>query len=598
MRKPPTILYRMLAGDLLRLLGVTTVALVAVIAFAGALKPLSDGRLTLDQALKFMGYLLIPMTQFALPFAAGFAATLTYHRFASDNEAMAASAAGLGHKALLTPALILGSVLALVLGIMSFEVIPPLLRDAQRVLVTDGTRVLASQLNRGESVRITFGGSDSVDLYADRAYPPQVPEPGTDAALRGVSRVITLDGVLAIQARAEGDPVYASAERVFMFVFDDDGGETSVQLIFENASSNATESGGEGKAERITLHRLRLPTELTDDPKFLNWSQMSEAIARPRSMNRTDQAARVLAARLRERDAAIELTGAIEQTGRIVLQVDSPFETLRGETITLDGARLLHDPVIPTPDPEVEDPERARRRAQRERLDRWRVIPATEGAPIRVVSTSPDGNSRTRLAKIAWIELPIERPSDTETVTRFEVTLEDIITLDGDVALPVELTGSEPARAELTISNLMPIGFDDSTLSELPIKELLEYARDESLMPHELTPRVRAVAKEVRERVDRQRREIMSKRHERLAFSAACIVMVLVGAAVAMTLRDSLPLPVYLWSFIPALACILSISAGQRAVYRNGEIGLVLLWGGVAVLLAIFLRVYSRLRRH
>ncbi|MEM1424831.1 MAG: LptF/LptG family permease, partial [Planctomycetota bacterium] len=302
MRKPPVILHRLLAGDMVRLLVVTTIALVAVIAFAGALKPLADGRLTLGQALRFMGFLIVPMLQFALPFAAGFAATLAYHRFASDNEAMAASAAGLGHKSILTPALALGASLSLLLGVMSFEVIPPLLRDAQRVLVTDGTRVLASQLNQGESVRLRFGGSEAIDLFADRAYPAQAPAPGTPAYERGVDRVITLEGVLVVDARATERATYASAERIFLLLYDDEGtGETSVELILENTRATLDGAGGRGDSQRMFFQRMSLPSEIADDPKFLSWSQMAHAERNPRVMNKTDRNARVLEARLVER---------------------------------------------------------------------------------------------------------------------------------------------------------------------------------------------------------------------------------------------------------------------------------------------------------
>ncbi|GAB4552694.1 MAG: hypothetical protein Tsb0013_15040 [Phycisphaerales bacterium] len=598
MRKPPLILHRLLMGDMLRLLGVTTVALVAVIAFAGALKPLADGRLTLDQALTFMGFLIVPMTQFALPFAAGFAATLTYHRFASDNEAMAAGAAGLGHKALLTPALGLGVALSIVLGVMSFEVIPPLLREAQRVLVTDGTRVLASQLNRGESVRLNFGGSDAVDLYADRAFPAQVPEPGTPMHERGVSRVITLEGVLVVSARDGGEDVYASAERVFLLVYDRTD-DTLVELLLENTVANVSGAGGEGSAGTTRLKPMRLPTEVSDDPKFLTWSQMREAEREPRVMNKTDRNARVLEARLGERDAVVALTDAFARAVPVELVVDTAITGARAETVTIHGAGLLYDPALPDAgDGDTADPERARRRALRERVDRWRLAPAPGAEYLRVVRTTPEGTTLTHLARRANLVLPIENPGRSENVSRFALELRDVITLDGAPSPPYVLEGSEPARAELDYADLLPSDFDEDAHNGEPVRTLIERARDEAYKDHPLTPRIRAVMRDLRDRVDEQRREIMSKRHERLAFSVSCLMMVLAGAAVAMTLRDSLPLPVYLWSFLPALGCIITISAGQRVVHREGPIGLVLLWGGVVALALLFLRVYAKLRRH
>ena len=587
-------------GDLLRLLAVTTVALVAVIAFAGALKPLADGRLTLDQALRFMGYLIVPMTQFALPFAAGFAATLTYHRFAADNEAMASAAAGLGHKSVLTPALVLGVSLSLFLGVMSFQLIPPLLRDAQRVLVTDGTRVLASQLNRGEAVRLRFGGSDAIDLYADVAFPAQAPEPGSDAERRGVDRIITLEGVLVVDAKSEeGAPTYASAERVFLLIYEE-GDASSVELILENPRITIDGAGGRAESQRLFTERMSLPSEIADDPKFLTWAQMSEAERTPRIMNKTDRNARVLEARLVERDSVTLVETMFAQSRSISFVVDALGEGATPERVRVEAGGMLYDPVAPTVDPSLtgEEAERAERRARRERIDRWALAPDEETGFVRVVRTLPEGNRLTHLAKRAALKLPIERPGANEGVTRFRLELEDVVTLEGAPDPPYALTGSEPSAAELNTSSMLPEGLTGVTYAGEPVTLLIEQARDQAWKEHPLTPRIRSVMRSLRDRVDEQNREIASKRHERLAFSAACLVMVLVGACVAMNLRDSLPLPVYLWSFLPALGTIISISAGQRLVHREGAIGFILLWGGVAALSALLLRAYARLRRH
>ena len=65
-----------------------------------------------------------------------------------------------------------------------------------------------------------------------------------------------------------------------------------------------------------------------------------------------------------------------------------------------------------------------------------------------------------------------------------------------------------------------------------------------------------------------------------------------------MRLRHSLPLAVYMWSFFPALAAVLTVSAGQQMVHQNGPIGLLLLWGGVGALALFTLAEYARLTRH
>jgi hypothetical protein len=55
---------------------------------------------------------------------------------------------------------------------------------------------------------------------------------------------------------------------------------------------------------------------------------------------------------------------------------------------------------------------------------------------------------------------------------------------------------------------------------------------------------------------------------------------------------------VYLWSFFPALASVITISAGQGLTHQAGPPGLLLLWGGVAALALVVWREYRLLVRH
>jgi hypothetical protein len=146
----PTILWTALASDLGRLLAMVSLTLVVLISFAAGVKPLADGDVGLLEALKLMGLLSVPMLQFALPFAAGFAATLSYHRFASDNEAVAAMAGGIGHRSLLAPAAAWGVGLALLVALLTNLAIPHFLRAAERMITRDLARLVVTPLERGQ----------------------------------------------------------------------------------------------------------------------------------------------------------------------------------------------------------------------------------------------------------------------------------------------------------------------------------------------------------------------------------------------------------------------------------------------------------------
>jgi hypothetical protein len=68
----PWTLWRHVAWELLRMFVVTTSVIVTVIAFGAAAKPLADNTIGADTILKYVALAMVPMLQFAMPFAAGF----------------------------------------------------------------------------------------------------------------------------------------------------------------------------------------------------------------------------------------------------------------------------------------------------------------------------------------------------------------------------------------------------------------------------------------------------------------------------------------------------------------------------------------------
>jgi hypothetical protein len=55
---------------------------------------------------------------------------------------------------------------------------------------------------------------------------------------------------------------------------------------------------------------------------------------------------------------------------------------------------------------------------------------------------------------------------------------------------------------------------------------------------------------------------------------------------------------VYLWTFVPAIVSLVTISGGQQMVRQAGTNGLVLMWAGVGGLTLYTLLVYRSLARH
>lgn len=176
----PWRLYRYMLLDMLRQFALTAAVLVVVIAFGAAIKPLSnDSLISPLDAAKFVGYAMVPMLQFALPFAAAFAVTLTFHRLSQDNEIIAMAVAGQSYSRILAPFAALGLTLTLILGVLTQWVIPSFIGKMAESLTADMPRMLTRSIQQhapfvqGNLViwaeQVFLGGEDGDRIVLDRA---------------------------------------------------------------------------------------------------------------------------------------------------------------------------------------------------------------------------------------------------------------------------------------------------------------------------------------------------------------------------------------------------------------------------------------------
>jgi lipopolysaccharide export system permease protein len=173
--------------DMLRQFVITAAVLVVVIAFGAAIKPLSnDSLISPLDAATFVVYAMVPMLQFALPFAAAFAVTLTFHRLSQDNEIIAMAVAGQSYMGILAPFAALGLSLTLLLGVLTQWVIPSFIGKMTESLAADMPRMLTRSIQQhapfvqGNLViwaeKVFLGGDDGERIVLDRAAVAKVDE--------------------------------------------------------------------------------------------------------------------------------------------------------------------------------------------------------------------------------------------------------------------------------------------------------------------------------------------------------------------------------------------------------------------------------------
>ena len=199
----PWMLYRYFMGELLRVFLLTATVLVVVVAFGAAIKPLAADDLGGPlQIAKYITLAIVPMLQFAIPFAAGFAAKLVMHRYTADNEILAASVSGLSYSRILLPIFGFGCVLLVVMVLLTQTIIPRFWQSLQQMIARDVTRLIQSSIKKGVPVR--FG---NVQIHADDLVVLEEP-PDTGAQTR-----LVLDRVVAAKMDTDGRIVWDIAAR-------------------------------------------------------------------------------------------------------------------------------------------------------------------------------------------------------------------------------------------------------------------------------------------------------------------------------------------------------------------------------------------------
>lgn len=556
----PWTIWRHVLVETLRVVLLAAGVLAVLMAFAATVRFTAEGRLSPGDTLRFLALAIVPMLQYVLPFAAGFGATLAYHRLAQDNELLAASAAGIGHVALLAPAAAVGLLAAGILWHLNHEVIPHLLRSMERLVARDAARLVARTIESGGA--LTLGRHM---IYADRVY--RVPARPETRGANGPHDVLVLTGVAAMEldddGRVTGDATAAQAFVAFYPVASARSrADTDVTLV----SLDLRQARATGRLEALQAERqawvFPLRGAFNDDPKFCTRRELAELPEHPDRLNIIDAPRRELALCLAERQALRAIAADLLAQGQTRL-TDAQQRTF-----------LL------------------RARALQERGDLAELLPSHAESGIELDIFAPDAQGRPDPAR--RVRVVASRATLRPDAARNPLARTIALTLELTQAQAYTREGeSGGVRATLRYHALSPPDDPLTTLGTMQSAELLRLAeacRDD--------PAVAARADELRSRIQRLRREIVSKQHERLAMSVAAFVMVLAGAVTAMRLRHALPLTVYLWSFFPALGTVISISAGQQMTHRLGPSGLVLLWGGVVALGGYVAGAFRLVRQH
>ncbi len=582
LRRFPKTILRMLGSELGRLVLVSASVLVSIIAFSAAVKPLSDGTLTPGQAMAFMALAAPPMLMYALPFAAGFAATLAYHRFGADNEANAAYAGGVSHRAVLLPAFVVGMALLVVMLLLQHTVIPRFLRQMEELVTRDVAQLLVNAVERGDSLRI-----EDALIHADSATRLKRED------VSGARERLLLEGVLAIGPTPEGTIGWeATAQRAIVWLFDADApeiaradttGETapegSTVIVLQLINQSIMREGQGASRTSGDVYRFAVPGAFSDDPKFRDWRGLRELRRNPDPIASVDRRRRALAQTIALDETVRAARLGIEGDGVLAL-VDADDQWAR---LTASGMRW--------------DAQRSG----------YRLLPPEGESAVELLWRLEGGRARIQRAKRVWMRIAAPAGIAGQPVITLE--MEEVATREPgteSAASAGETTRREIEHRDLRLPGAEVEGlFAESSVSLLARAVERPAPADAPDEPGaggspetRMAANIASAAKDLRRYSTAARNEALALMHERVAMSIACLIMTLAGAVAALRLSEARPLLVYLRSFVPSLLTVIAINSGQNLTTENGPVGLFLLWGGLGILGVFTLIEYLRLVRH
>jgi lipopolysaccharide export system permease protein len=205
----PSILFRMILGELVKVFLLALVALTGLFLMAGLIQEAAQRGLSPVQVVAFIP-LLIPNTlPYTIPATTLFATCVVYGRLSADNEITAVRAAGVNLFTILKPCLLLGVVTSAITMGLYYDLIPSTHQSFKQLFYRDVQKFVYNELKRKHSLRhkdIDFAiyvqdvrGEQLIDaIFKKRAKlsPTELAEgrlPGYEVVARAREAELTID---------------------------------------------------------------------------------------------------------------------------------------------------------------------------------------------------------------------------------------------------------------------------------------------------------------------------------------------------------------------------------------------------------------------
>jgi lipopolysaccharide export LptBFGC system permease protein LptF len=538
-----------MTAELLRVLLLTTTVIVVVIAFGAAIKPLADSSLGSGSVVKYVALAMIPMLQFALPFSAGFAATLVLHRFAADNELVAMSTSGMRYRTIFAPVIAVGLALLVGMFILLHTVVPRFWGRMQDMLAKDATSIFLSAVSRGEALEV-----GQVSIYADTATVDPVPPDN------GAEQRLLLQGVAAIQKNGAGQPVTEFTSE-FATVDVHRGREGVImKLAMTNGSGFNAADGTVVFVPTAQPQAVQLGRALDADAKSMTYFELQDVRNDLPNHIEVQSARKAVLLSLMRAQVWQCIARELQTSGKVELVEEGGRRSYR-----IEGGTLENDIIKPkSPNTTV------------------RIVELDRARPIREAVCSQ-----------------VVMPFDTEDSSVGRVDLIATAPRAKDLLRSEGLSSRWPAR----IRSLSAAPCSTSNIAKLEFTELApnvgELSKSDASIPKSIQAAGTSSLTNLFKTMNNVDVDAFSHLCQRAALAWSAPLIILLGASLAAWKRNSLPLTMYLLAFIPGILNIVMIAGGQQVIRADNVVwGVIVSWSGNAILLLCSMYALRQLARN
>ena len=544
----PRLLWRYTCAEFLKVMSLTTLVLVVVIAFGATIKPLVQNQIDPLDVGKYAFFASVPMLQFAIPFAAGFAATVVMHRMTVENEVLVMSVSGVPYRRVFAPPIVLGILLTLLMLVLVNFVIPRFWGLLQEMVTRDVTRIFTSSIERGEAISI-----EGTQLYADEVLvSDEPPETGADQRL-------VLVGVAAVEEEKSGAPRSEFTARYATVDVYHTQEDALLKLALVDATIYRPDDGSLIFVPRAVPQAVRLRKDMASGPKTKNLLELLRLRHDNDEFRYIAKEREALQRQLALTDLWNCLSRQLESSGRLEFDSTTGIDRVTVSDLSFAGARIKGAPTLKLT--QFEDEEPVRRAA----------APEAEIA-IRYRSTQ-------------------DQPTFLLTVPESEAF---------DLRGPVELRARWPERIRaLEVPDCRPVdrsGFSSSQLVTAAVEPLPAGIAGPT---QSIQGELQRLAQRLSTEMSNLDLEITARILHRIGQSITAFLLLMLGAVLAVLLRRALPLTIYALAFIPAVIDILLLSGGEQMVkYGSVYSGTVLMFSGNLLMVLIIAVAWYRLSRN